>query len=118
MTDPEIRIAIAEACGHYFVQSLDCPDTWGFRRASDTTVYPWRDSKEEAAIMDAPDYPNDLNAMHEAEGNLDDKQWLTYLYWLSILQKATHLNESRCFAHAVAPVRAEAFLRAIGKWKD
>lgn len=66
MTEQEKRIAIAEACDHYFVQALDNPKAWGFREAAKTTVYPWRDSKEEAALMDAPDYLHDLNAMHAA----------------------------------------------------
>ena len=62
-------------------------------------------------IWDAiPDYLNDLNAMHEAEKTLDDKQRLLYLRHLTQLP-----NYGRC---ATAAQRAEAYLRTTGKWKE
>ena len=64
-----------------------------------------------------PDYLNDLNAMHEAEmilirPNLYAKGgWGTYLRHLSIVTDEQHPID------ATAAQRAEAFLRAIGKWE-
>jgi hypothetical protein len=60
----------------------------------------------------APDYTEDLNAMHEAEKVLNQKQKEDYFFiilnfygnWPKAIQ-------------ATADQRAEAFLRAVGKWE-
>lgn len=57
-----------------------------------------------------PDYLNDLNAMHEAENVLNTRE-LWEIYKNHLLQWMT---EPIC---ATAAQRAEAFLRAIGKWE-
>jgi len=59
-----------------------------------------------------PDYLNDLNAMHEAEKVLNQEQKEDYFFiilnfygnWPKAIQ-------------ATADQRAEAFLRAVGKWE-
>lgn len=63
-----------------------------------------------------PDYCNDLNAMAEAENTLNDDQQYEYAYVLDDLIK----NRSCEFdlIHASARMRAEAFVRTIGKWKE
>lgn len=55
-------------------------------------------------------WTTDLNAMHEAEGTLDEEQWMEYIDWMPQKWEAA--------VHATARQRAEAFLRAIGKWEE
>jgi hypothetical protein len=80
MTNQQINIAIAEACGY---------------------------SQQE------PDYCHDLNAMHDAENVLDteteDNITGSYSAYAQCLAWAGGYS-------ATALQRAEAFLRAIGKW--
>lgn len=92
MTEQEQRIAIAKACG-------------------------WKDPNIEEPIQIAPDgtlwtaipnYPRDLNAMHEAEKTLNPAERLAFVYEL----------ERICFdtysVFATAAQRAEAFSRVRG----
>jgi hypothetical protein len=99
MTPEQQRIAIAEACGE-----------------DNDSIY--RDL--------IPNYLNDLNAMHEAEGMLGDK-WMPYARLLLEITTGCgpamplgFLNAATlCSAvHATAAQRAEAFLRTIGKWEE
>jgi hypothetical protein len=69
-----------------------------------------------------PNYPHDLNAMHEAEKTLKPKQALDYWNRLNKLQGNSPTN-SLClvFGDAVfanAEQRAEAFLRTLNLWED
>lgn len=86
------RIAIAKACG-------------------------WKDEIVKA-FHGLPDYLNDLNAMHEAEKVLTERQRLFYQVWLMKIQKADYQGGSWYAIHAAAAQRAEAFLRTIGKWEE
>lgn len=89
MTDEQINIAIAEACG-WVVFATTRP-------------------------TDLLDYVNDLNAMHEAEKVLTRyQQSVTYSDNLMKIV-GYHTFDS---AHATAQQRAEAFLRTIGKWEE
>jgi hypothetical protein len=140
MTPEKQRIAIAEACGWVFEKKprynkmskipawhLITPEgkvrcykeyTIYTTRGIDTSGYAFEgelvDYIEEASV---PDYLNDLNAMHEAEKvlirpNLYAKGgWGTYLRHLSIVTDEQHPID------ATAAQRAEAFLRAVGKWE-
>lgn len=74
-----------------------------------------------------PDYLNDLNAMHEVEKLLTEDKKYDYGEHLrassgNVGPKGGHFtpNGFGCFqlAHVTATQRAEAFLRAIGKWQD
>lgn len=112
MSEHEIRIAIAEACGWKLVADrwTNAKSMWGFE------IHP--------GVMVLPDYCCDLNAMHEVEQTLEgDLRW-DYLEHLSGVTYATDIEEreprmlesewrSMC---ATARQRAEAFLRVIGKW--
>jgi hypothetical protein len=103
MTDEQINIAIAEACGR-----VQRPDGYWFPPGSNVGS---------AGIAN---YCNDLNAMREAEMTLplgrNRKQW------------GNSLAEFRCYLrliaghggsiHATARQRAEAFLRTLGKWEE
>jgi hypothetical protein len=99
MTNEQINIAIAKACGwKYEKNETHAPDG----------SFWW--SKE----PEFPNYCNDLNAMHEAEKlHADDDKW-TERYWLA-LYEAT--QETRWPYDASAAQRAEAFLKTIGKWE-
>lgn len=103
------RIAIAEACGWKHIPKMksvnpllvwECPDG-GF---SDK----------------CPDYPNDLNAMHEAEKILKglDAFRYTQILWKVIQPKDFANYDTEKHVCATAAQRAEAFLRTIGKWRD
>lgn len=99
MSDEEINIAIAEACG-------------------------WAHPNVEPYAF--PDYCNDLNAMHEAEKILNDKDRRIFANQLSQIHDASYkkawwdLDSAQAFelAHSTARQRAEAFLRVVGKWKE
>lgn len=143
MTDQEINEAIAEACGATWSKVLNpCCDSeasWqlAFREQKPGTHHlslgmPWQvdfvvatePTDNAKRTTNIPSYCQDLNAMHEAEKVLHDKQ----LAWTIQLVKATngawvnscslHYADVIAIAHATARQRAEAFLRTIGKWKE
>ena len=97
MTNEQINIAIAEACG-------------------------WTDTKivnEGGKLMygqtEVPDYCNDLNAMHEAEkvlGEIYSIKSCEYDDWLQSV--IGHDQKWR----ATSAQRAEAFLKNINKWEE
>ena len=102
MSDQEINAAIAEACG--WVKEVGC-----------TGIIRWRNEKE---LSDALlNYCNDLNAMHEAEKTLGDRLEL-YRGFLRLIVTDDPTNRYNEPAFAAARQRAEAFLRAIGKWEE
>lgn len=138
MSDNEIRIAIAEACGWKWYRrpatgpwadrpyrSLYHPSLHADYIAEQLTpadmterqcneVFMWREGM-------IPDYPTDLNAMHEAEKTLTRKQGVHFRLWLSRNSdgpNALFLTVEQAMCHAAAHQRAEAFLRAIGRWRD
>lgn len=102
MTDKQINVAIAEACGWIDIIAPTAPPEFNRRSCGRLGNF------EPKQI---PDYCNDLNAMHEAEKALsDDQMW--------IMARNIELNESRWYFHASARERAEAFLRTLGKWEE
>lgn len=111
MTDQEINIAIAEACGK----------PMPLHKSSDPERLEVFDNEWKAI----PNYCADLNAMHEAESTFDGTQAHTYNE--ALCRIATPLNKlfpanrkNGCdgfIFHATALQRAEAFLRVKGLWK-
>lgn len=103
MSDEEINIAIAEACGWVEVVNNrkyhQCP-----------TGFP-PNSKGNLAYI--PDYCGDLNAIHKAEEKLTNEQ---LDFYCNILHKPNH--GIYWAIHATARQRAEAFLRVIGKLEN
>lgn len=92
MTPEQQRIAIAEACGTM---------QWSYALAFGRLV-----------AASVPNYTEDLNAMHDAEKVLtssQEKEYVNNLDWMSERWGGT--------VFATAAQRAEAFLRAIGKWE-
>ena len=77
----------------------------------------------------APDYLEDLNAMHEAEKVLTGKQWDEYCKRVDDLSRKAarianwqSINPSYVIdahqIHADADIKAEAFVRTLGKWEE
>lgn len=101
MTNQEINIAIAEACG-------------------------WAHASVEPFAH--PDFCNDLNAMHEAENKLTPFQRIKHGHFLQeILNEAvvgfvsnyeSELKSLSRVASAPARQRAEILLRTLGKWDE
>ena len=93
------RIAIAKACRWE-------PETFG---------PDWWQSESKM-----PDYPNDLNAMHEAEKVLRDK-WDSYFGELISIRSRDALKSQHPAdlspAGATAAQRAEAFLKTLNLWE-
>lgn len=133
MTDEQIRIKVAEACGWVWYRipntqrdariyrMLAHPDiheyegqaaSWLVRADGServcNTEYMWREGF-------IPNYPADLNAMHDAEATLTSGYWDRYAQWL---RELTHSNRRFLIAHATARQRAEAFLRVKGLWEE
>ena len=106
MTEVEMRIAIAEACGWV-------PLTIPFKVGRQMVDWPvWEKDGKIASLVTRtlPDYLFDLNAMHEAENTLKvGDQWATYYYHFVDLG-GVKIN-------ATARQRAESFLRTLGKLK-
>ena len=100
MTPEQQRIAIAEACGWTDTQIID----------------------GKYGQTDVPDYLNDLNAMHKAEKVLTVAQRITYANQIGVVLSGESVGRAIpnwWFIHeATAAHRAEAFLRAIGKWEE
>lgn len=74
---------------------------------------------EEYQNKPIPDYLNSLDAMHEAEKVLSEQQFFAYCDTLSDvldLMNEVHGTRMAWRIHAAAKARAEAFLKAIGKW--
>jgi hypothetical protein len=107
MSDVQINIAIAEACGWLLVKACDGSLIGKLKN-------------EQGPMDEIPDYCNDLNAMHEAEKVLTDVQ--STFYWKTLSELVNNTvghdfdNQFECI-HATAAQRAEAFLRTINKWE-
>lgn len=113
MTPEKQRVAIAEACGHVE------PACWG--------NLGWLSKAGNGKAEFVPNYPADLNAMHEAEKVLTATQAIRYADELIEMLAGFRPRESTVrmsvagifkVSHATAAQRAEAFLRTIGKWKE
>ena len=111
MSQEEQRIAIAEACGW---KNADHPDVMKLKHG---WTMPEKWCMDPNGVLrfnhDRPNYLKDLNAMHEAEKVLNEKQEdiMNSTLW-NIMDGRKYLW------HATASQRAEAFLRTIGKWKE
>lgn len=114
MTDQEINIAIAEACGWTYVNKYG-------GRTKHATWAKWkvRNPEENQNSHDLPNFCNDLNAMHEAEKTLTlDQRRLYWQHLYRITEKGRMAEPGWLTATASARLRAEAFLRTLGKWKE
>lgn len=111
MTPEEQRIAIAEACGWGVVE------THNGRLCGISTIAGYD------IPVEIPNYPNDLNAMHEAEGLVvTNPAWHMYLHEVVHGRNAPEKDWETwsITLHATAAQRAEAFCRTLWpeKWKQ
>lgn len=106
MTDSEINIAIAGACGW-----KDRPDPF----YTDKLAWTHDEGATWVSTCDLPSYTTDINAMHEAE----EVMWQRTDLWTLYVSELSKLCNSLAPAlHATARQRAEAFLRVKGLWKE
>jgi len=124
MSNDEIRIAIAQECPRYQIkfdskeQRISIYELGNFR--ADGRM------DEIQIVLDLgkiPNYPEDLNAMHEAEKTLEEKEWFRYHQEIAVqtgtenYSTAWEWRDRFAAIHATARQRAEAFLRVKGLWK-
>lgn len=114
MTDEQINIAIAGACGWRRCIGMLQP-------RHETEPKCWRNDNG-AEYTRPPSYTTDLNAMHEAELSKPFSFRKKFRGFLRSVMSAS--LRSGLFAaweelaHATARQRAEAFLRTIDKWEE
>ena len=106
MSDQEINIAIAEACGWKDLENEDFSE-YG------VPCFMLMGSNNTGTRLAPPDYCNDLNAMHEAEKMLTSEQVTSYVDSLEFMNERWATP-----AFGTAAQRAEAFLRTLGKWEE
>jgi len=127
----QIRITIAQFCGKFCKEHKWQRGRWWRNIHEDLDGYYKEcsvcgvESEDGIEIQDwfldeadIPDYPNDLNAMHEAEKLIyscsKDELWSKYLDNLDIITRAHH-NQYWDMIHASAKQRARAFILTIKK---
>ena len=108
MSPVEQRIAIAEACG------------WTCIYAGDPPMGQLDNRQRWAKAL--PDYPNDLNAMHEAENCLaedQEEEFVTRIFFGGAWrQYAIEYCDAFSCMRATAAQRAEAFLKTLNLWEE
>ena len=106
MTNEQINVAIAEACGWKEITNCTCGGKkGGCPLGGHASSY-------------TPNYCGDLNAMHEAEKVLAPKNWDRFSEnWHNYYMHLRRGDADRAI-HATARQRAEAFLRTLGKWEE
>jgi hypothetical protein len=146
VSDEQIRIAIAEACGwvwyrmpknswsDYKLRCLFLPAVheykgqdplWMVRADGTERVCNMKYMESEGHL---PDYPNDLNAMHEAVRSIAVTNGHEFCMHLRSIVVRDCENDPLCtldtgvvhdtyFYNATARQRAEAFLRTLNLWK-
>lgn len=122
MTPEEKQIIVAEFCGW---KRKEIKDGNKFSDPiQDLLVIRWVNCKTKQVQRNLPDYGNDLNAMREAELLLLENVYDDFLDNLCILifgdkaQMDGSYIEMGAMMKATAQQRQDAFIRAIGKWKD
>jgi hypothetical protein len=139
MTTQEMRIACAELCGAvWYRHPVGRSDNRVYRFIAFPAIQELEQSPEWMVRADGterlcsidymarefyiPDYPNDLNAMHEAEGTLfasGKTDMLNTNYWNMLWEVCgDKYRKLTTIGHATAPQRCEAFLRVHKKWID
>lgn len=140
MTNEQINIAIAEACGWTLTREerfkvLRKPGEVGTGHCCGihlTDEECWRDALEgdENGDYRIPDYCTDLNAMREAESRLPCfPEWCgekhygcaveAYMGHLAnVVRGSDRFADDWQLIHASAMQRAMAFVKTIGKWEE
>lgn len=112
MTQEQINIAIAKACG--WIEE----EPW----LNGRSCFSYKDNSISYGIEDIPDYYNDLNAMHEAEKIIPIESRFIYTSEIVVACTGGRLfmgEDNRIpIAFATASQKAEAFLRTLNLWQD
>lgn len=119
MTNEQIRIAIAEKCGWVRLErSTGIITKYPVDTARSAKLW-WLDSYGKVAYW-VPNYPEDLNAMHEAEKTIKGEDQVKYYYelLLAVTGRYTRLETDFNFLHATAHQRSEAWCRTFELWKE
>lgn len=131
MTTEQIRIAIAETQGFKRWKAANTPIVHLRNPTPETAAY-WvscGDSITDQAINThlndkVPNYPEDLDAIHEVEKSLTEDEGTQYFSELETICQRDMLESGSkhwlCFLtlHATALQRCEAYLRVKGIWKE
>ncbi len=119
------RIAIAEACGYTreikMVPTWECTDYNGRGEYVKKETIGYAIGGKWFTPESLPDYVNDLNAMRQAE--LYNRDYGNFIERYEKELQMTYVRNggyytAACWWMSSAKIRAEAFLRTIGKWED
>lgn len=123
MTSTEIRIALAEFDGWKRVAPYKCGNT-----RVDWPVFEKGGMRASIVSNTLPNYPNDLNAVHELEKKLNEVQKTVYgetLVKVEIVDWGYYPGEAEInwnsicdLLSATASQRCEALLRTLNLWRD
>lgn len=115
MTLEQQRIAIAEWMEAKHIQFVGSK-AWTFQSYNDSEDLLCPITDEQGCLEDVPNYPSDLNAMHEAEKKLNPSERVKYVYaiWELTKDEWTH-GQSREFLsiNATSQQRSEALCRTL-----
>jgi hypothetical protein len=127
-TADQINVAIAEHLGWHaensqnkFSALIFNPQGNSAKRWVKNTGGEWVDMWINGAHF--PSYCTDLNACHEMEKHIHRSQMQAYCHYINstvqgTMDVSTNMMLYFSHVHATARQRAEAFLRAVGKWKE
>jgi hypothetical protein len=124
MTPEAQRIAIAKYCHPEYSQYE--PEYWYTQRDDNERDLVWKTTKNNGLTIESvvlPDYLNDLNAMHKAVAWLRGHNRFDYITYADRLNRMVAIANGNCergifTCDASADLRAEAFLKAIGRWTE
>jgi len=117
MNEEQQRIKIAEACDLFRIMPLRRTTRKGKPDPNGVRLWYCEEHHGGAATYaEVPNYPNDLNAMHEAEISyiITNGLWDDYVGHL----KAIMYQGERFWGQATAKQRAEAFLKTLNLWEE
>lgn len=119
MTPDQMRIAIAERCGwklsNWKPHQEPCGKGFKCQNCGEFVLIAredlWLVCKGPNVAI--PNYPGDLNAMHEAEKCAPKPYWLTLLKIVGTSSFVTEWQKLKAIAHATALQRATAFCKTL-----
>jgi hypothetical protein len=114
MTDEQINIAIAEACGWTCLGQVEGCKPHGYPPDARKPTTKELLEAYGPSPWDVPDYCNHFNAMHEAMLLHPRKELLRDFLYLEVLEDPTNTTNEP--AWATAKQWAMAYLRSLGKW--
>lgn len=124
MSKEELRIAVAECNGFYdfYTKQVLSGEVFPVARLKEGLEHPFKWEPWADGRYSIPDYPEDLNAMHEAEKTLDKDEREHYVGMLlaDVPEETLDLNPAESewlLSTRTSFQRAKAFCRVKGKWK-